>query len=97
MQFSLKQAGKLVRKMRINDGDVILLKPPMHPFKGGIIEALRRRKHTTGTMVVLVEDFDDMKALNEQSMNKLGWYHLDHLRRLLKQKASEKDEEDKDI
>ncbi len=94
MQFSLRQAGKLVRKMKIKDRDVVLLKPPLHQFKGGIIEALRRRKHTAGTMVVLVDDFDDMKALDEATMNEHGWYHLDHLKRLLKRKDLKKDAKD---
>lgn len=69
-----------VRKLEINDGDVVLIrfdtilgqKDNFHAFTQ-ILGRTGREK----CIVAVVESFDDLTALSEDEMRELGWVRLE--------------------
>ena len=82
-----KLAHKMLRQLRIRNGDVILIKQSTElAIKGNmdvLAEALGKMGHTT-TIMIVVEDFDNIKVIDELGMNKRGWFKARHLSKLIK-------------
>lgn len=84
--LSCRQMARLLKKFKINNGDILALR-----FKSSIasmksIEEVTDALGKLGinALVVVVESFDDLTVLNETDMAKQGWYRLDSLSKLMK-------------
>lgn len=85
-QLSIKSAAKLMRKMRVSDGDVILVKQDTELSSDENMKTLMSSLKVIGfsaTIVVVVDEFDHIKTLNEDGMNKFGWYRVEALKRFV--------------
>lgn len=82
--LSSRQMARLLRKLPIHDGDVVLVKHSKFNEKD-VMEGLRRAVETLdigGIYVIMVDDFEDIKTFNRQEMNSHGWYHISQINRL---------------
>lgn len=79
---SVRQIARLLKKIHIEDGDIIALRHRSANANIQTIESLTVALDRIGlsrVLVVVVDDFDDMRALDEREMNKRGWFRLDKL------------------
>lgn len=88
--------GSIVNHLRLDNYSLILVKRDSEIAKdrqtfeefGKAIE----RTGLTGIVCIMVDDlYGDLKAINEQTMNDLGWYKIDHLVRLMNKHKQEKE------
>ena len=97
MPLSIRQAAKLMKKFKIADGDVVLVKSNsdlsndenMRALAGGI-----KIMGHTHTIILIVDEFDDIKSVPEENMNRYGWFRINTLRKIIKQAAEEKQSEE---
>lgn len=83
--LSVRQMARLLKKISLHDGDIVLVKQSKFDEKE-LAEALRRgveRLDIGGIYVIMVSDFDDIKTLNRQEMNNLGWWHVDQINKVV--------------
>jgi len=83
-RISVKQMAAFVRKMRISDGDVLAIKSGCQLATTDNIEKLRDllyRANMQNSVIVVVDDFDDLTVLDRKAMRKLGWFHITDIRR----------------
>lgn len=69
-------AREIVRKMEINDGDVVLLKRGEFTESLRMFNALRNALGATGRercIIMVVNEWDDVKTLNSREMLTYGW------------------------
>lgn len=79
---SLRALGRLVKKLRIHDGDVILIREGSDLAKTQTIDEFLKTCSKQGlkrVMCVVVSDFDDLKIVDESAMNKHGWFKVNAL------------------
>lgn len=90
-QFSFRQANKLVRKLHLRSGDFLLIREHSTLATFESIDAIIHACERLGIdgMVLVVRDFDDIKVADEAEMNKHGWFHIEHMKRLLLRKKDE--------
>lgn len=84
--LSARQMARLLKKLPIRDGDVLLVKQSKFNEKE-VMEALRQgvaKMNINGIYVIMVENFDDIKSLNVQEMNANGWYSVSQINRVVK-------------
>lgn len=82
--LSVRQMARLLKKLPIRDGDIVLVKQSKFNEKE-VMEALRRgveRLDIGGIYVIMVSNFDDIKTLNRQEMANHGWYHISDINKL---------------
>ena len=69
-------ARDIVRKMEIDNGDVILLKRGSLPESVRMFNALRNALGATGReqcIVVVVNEFDEISTISKKEMLSYGW------------------------
>jgi len=69
----------IVKRLRIKDGDILAIQHGTWLAKRDKIEMLGEflGKSSRGRcLVIVLNDLDDVANLNEQAMNKHGWYKL---------------------
>lgn len=84
---SVRQLSRLLKKYHIEEGDIIALRHQTANANMETIESLTKALDRIGlhnVLVVVVDDFDDMRALNETEMNKRGWFRLEKISRVLR-------------
>jgi hypothetical protein len=84
--LSARQMARLLKKISLRDGDIVLVKQSKFDERE-LAEALRRgveKLNIEGIYVIMVSDFDDIKTLNRQEMNNLGWWHIDQINKVVK-------------
>lgn len=96
-QISIRKLNQYIKKVRLNDGDIILLMRDCGVQPDILMDAIGRAGYKDVTLV-LVEDMEDLSVLDESSMNQHGWYHITVLKRIvnkekLKQASEINDEE----
>lgn len=100
--LSRRLLSKSIHKLGIKDGDVLAVRVGSTLAKQEIIDGLREafgKYGFTHSIVIVVDDFGDLSALNEQEMNKHGWFKAPTLRRLIhvpKDGEKEKAQDDKE-
>lgn len=71
------QMGKIIRKLNISPGDVLLIKQDSELATKENLNRLGElfTEHYKGFNVVfvVVENFDDLQKADEETMNKFGW------------------------
>lgn len=92
--LSIRQLAKVLRKLNVRDGDVLLVKSQTSlsskEMVGEIIEGLKKLGHTR-SLVMVVDDFNDISTMNETEMNKHGWYHMKTLLNMVNKGKKETD------
>lgn len=64
------------RALRVNDGDIILVKRDSHLIAERNLNDLATSLGRTGRgrcILIVVDDFDDLSILTEEEMRKHGW------------------------
>lgn len=81
---SARQIARLLKKINLHDHDIIMLKSGKFDEQD-IMEMLRKGVESLGlkkVFVIVTDDFDDLKVLNQQEMNNLGWYNISQINRV---------------
>jgi stalled ribosome rescue protein Dom34 len=72
-----EEARRYIRTLNVQDGNVLAIKAGTRLGNKESIQALSRAfaaTKRTKVVIVVVDDFDDLSVLDEEGMNKLGWY-----------------------
>lgn len=72
-----EEARRFVRVAQVLDGDVLAIKHGSRLATRDSIKALSRAFASTKrsrVIIVVVDDFDELSALDEEEMNKNGWF-----------------------
>ena len=76
--------ARLLKKISLHDGDILLIRKDkfseqeiMFQIKRGV-----ENLNVKHVLAIVVDEHEDIRALNHQEMNKNGWYHIDQLNRL---------------
>jgi hypothetical protein len=83
-QISVRQMARLLKKFSVKSGDILAIKHLSENANKEAIEKILRalEQNSINALVIVVNDFDDMKVLNDTEMNKRGWFRLDSLKKL---------------
>jgi len=85
--LSVRTVAKMLKKLKVNQGDLLILK--RSAFNADIfndmLSLIRKgiEYMNIKVLVILVDDFDDIKAIGEKEMNTYGWYRLGSLLKLI--------------
>lgn len=89
---SIRNIARTMRKMHIANGDVILVKMGTNFAKKEHIEDFVKAGGKMGldkVVIMVVDELDDIRKLDEKEMNKYGWYKMDSLvNRVIKDKPA---------
>lgn len=99
--IDLKQSSKLIRKLRLKSHDVVLVKAGSEMGKNFNLAAFSDALASTGIdgiIVVVVDDFHDIRKLSEKEMKKYGWFKLSSasaavMEKIMKDKDKDGEEE----
>ncbi|KKL91617.1 hypothetical protein LCGC14_1892870 [marine sediment metagenome] len=84
--LSIRTLSKAMRKMKLSDNCVVMVK------RGSDLATSERLKtlentialaQTVNVVIVVVDDFGDLKAIDKETMGANGWYYIDSIRRKL--------------
>lgn len=81
-----RNLAKVARKLKINNGDVLLIKQGTSLANEEAITDISHAASKIGLekcIIIVVDDFDSLKAINETDMNKMGWFRINTLRKLI--------------
>lgn len=93
-QVSLKTLKTLVRKMRLENRSVLLIKAGSALDDPDVLNQLSHVIAGTNLkdiVIVTTGDFEDVKSLPEEMMNKVGWYRVESLRSKVLRAAKKED------
>ena len=82
--LSIRTAAKLLRKFKVVDGDVLLVKSDSELSSDDNMRALAsglKILEHANTIILIVDEFDDIKTVGEEHMNKYGWYRIETLQK----------------
>jgi hypothetical protein len=88
---TVREVMKAFRKVHLHSGDVILLKKGSNLANEQDIDRMIKAGEEMGldkVLIVVVDDFDDVKHLNENSMAEYGWFRIETIRKLIHSKPS---------
>ena len=91
-QISRRLLRNHLRKIKINNGDVLAVKTGTAVAKENILIALAEALGKVGkqdVIVVVVDSFTDLSVLDEKEMNGLGWYRVNTLKKMIHIKGKE--------
>lgn len=86
LENSVRSFIKALKKLNVRDGDCLLLKSSTALAKKEVIDDMLAKLSALGyahLVVIVVDDFDDLKDANELEMNKNGWFRVDALRKIV--------------
>lgn len=88
---------KIVRKLRISSGDVVLVKggTELAQYMFDNMNEVRdvfRRANIVNVLVIAAEDLDDIKALSEPEMAQHGWYRGSKISKLLLKRVQQEED-----
>lgn len=87
--ISIKTLAKFVRKMRISNGDIIAIKSGTVLANKRTVdelsEAIGALNGKGKCVLIVVDDFDDLRVLDEKAMNERGWFYVDTLQKIIHQ------------
>ena len=100
--IGVRRAGKIIRKLRLHNNDVILLKKGTVLATKDNMNALAQaigESELSGIIVVVVDDFTDLSVLNEANMQEHGWFKFDSasaaiMNRILKERIENAEEKE---
>lgn len=81
---SRRQMSRLLKKITLKEGDIVLVK--RSKFNDAeILDALRKGVESLGiskVFAIIVDDFEDIKTINQQEMNAYGWYNIEQINKV---------------
>lgn len=80
---SMRYIGKFVRKLKLFDGCVLVIKNGTPLTESENIDALGKMIEETSVkdvLILVVDELDQIAVLSENQMNTLGWYRVETLR-----------------
>jgi hypothetical protein len=94
--MNVKELKQFIKKFRIDNDTVILVKQGSALADKMTLESFEQVVKQMGlknVLVIVVDDLDDAQVFNKLDMNRLGWYRLHDVRRLVSPKREEKEVE----
>lgn len=88
--------GKMAHKLRLCSDSIILLKRGTEIAQKDTIDSLVDSiQHTnlSNIILIVVEDFDDIRIMDEKQMNVRGWFRLETLQNMVHLPVTVKEEE----
>jgi len=84
--ISARQMARLIKKFHVNNGDIIAIKHQSENANRTAMDFIANALEKMGVqaLVVVVNDFDDLTVLNEQEMNKRGWYKMSSIAKVMR-------------
>lgn len=84
-EFSVRKASSVFRKLDVKNGNIVLVKRSI-VSDGDDLDKLRAALGRLGlnALVLVVDNMDDVKSLDEGMMRQLGWIRLETLMRAAK-------------
>lgn len=68
--------AKMIRKLHLSDGDIVLIKRDSHLATKDMLEALGdefEKNYKFRVLFVVVDDFDDISKADDDILRKAGW------------------------
>lgn len=101
MAITSKDMLRMVRRMRIAKGDIVLVKNGTDLAEGEVLKRfldVLKKSGRTDVVVITVNDFEDLKTIPENEMAKHGWLKRSKIQSLVlrKVKPPERPEESDD-
>jgi hypothetical protein len=83
--LSVRKASSIFRKLQVKNGNILLVKRSVIS-EGDDLDKLRSALGHLGlnALVLVVDDMDDVKSLDEGMMRKLGWIRMDSFIKAIK-------------
>lgn len=83
-QLSVRQMSRLLKKISLHEGDILLIREGKFSQEELLMQIKRGVEHLNlkRVLAVVVDEFEDIKSLNRQEMNKNGWYHIDQINKV---------------
>ena len=83
----MHQIGKIIRRLRFNEGDILLIRKGSELAKQDVLASMSKAigqviKKTA--LLMVVDDFNDLTTISEEEMNKSGWYKIETVYEILK-------------
>lgn len=82
--LSVRQMARLLKRISLHEDDILLIRRDkfsdnevLNQLKVGI-ERLNLRR----VLAIMVDEHEDISTLNQQDMNKNGWYHISQINKL---------------
>lgn len=78
--LSVRQMNKVVRRLRLKDNDVILVKEETEMAKKPNMDSLATAVGNTGVrgiIVIVVQSLNDISSLSTEQMQQHGWYKFE--------------------
>lgn len=84
--ISVRQMSRLLKKLNIKSGDILVLKHQSESANADAIDTIvKALTHLrVDALVIVVDDFNDLSVLNETEMNKRGWYKLSSIAKVMR-------------
>lgn len=79
-----KKLASFVRKMRMSNGDVLAIKSGTTLASTENIQKLQEAFYKAGlteSVIIVVDEFDDLSVLDKKAMRDLGWFHISDINR----------------
>lgn len=95
--LSMRQMNKVIRKLRLQDDDVILIKEGTEMAKKNNMDALATaigKSGIEGVIVIVVQSIDDIQSLGANEMQRYGWYKFKNAAELIMDRLYKKEQED---
>jgi hypothetical protein len=93
--LSIRQANKFIRRLRLKDNDIVILRHVAPLATPDNIDALSKAigaAGIAGVTLVVIDDFDDLKVLDSRVMAKHGWIKIGDLAQTIVEKRENTDE-----
>jgi hypothetical protein len=97
---SVRKLNKFIKRLNITDKSVVVIKQGTDMAQHGNLNALAQTVGDAGfegVVVVIAEELDDIKVLNEKAMNEHGWVKTSSVIAKLFDEEKENEPEEDDI
>lgn len=98
--MNISQLKRLVRKLRISNQSIVLIKKFSEDgvnetnLARELVKAIEQ-SHLSDVFVIVLEDFDNIATYDVTMMNKMGWFRKEQLLALFKKISSGKHSEER--
>jgi hypothetical protein len=92
MSISNKDLNKIVRKLRVTNNSVLMVRESSALATKDTISDMAKMFEQIGlknVVVVVVDEFNHLETVSETEMNKLGWFKIEALRKIVNRKSEE--------
>lgn len=90
-EFSLRMLNKVIKRLKLMPNTVLVIEKGCALDAPEILNGLAlaiERTNVENVIIVTTGDLDDIKALQEPEMNRLGWWRIETLQKKILRKRS---------